>query len=403
MKKLFIIAISSLATHISFGQFNIPAWPANTISNNTQAGFIGIGTRSTSGPTTTPLPNFNLHMHGTVDFIGPPDRFGNPGVNFGKTTRLGFTNTTTGMLNTDGVEFRMSENNFSIENRENGNLTIGVSNTSLTFSQPSSRIWVGTGSNILSVDNARMNIIAPTSDNGLFIQTSGTKYALGLKTSVNTTEALIVRDASNVSNFSVKGNGDVTSGNIAVSSPATSDAIKVSTVGNSNVSFRVTNEGEVFSKTESTEKQNIISNPNSDALVVTTAGNSSPKFKVNNNGEVTSGNTYILGTLRVVNANGNQFSVDNAGYVRAREIKVNLLEIPDYVFKSDYKLMSLKELEQYISLNKHLPNIKSELEYKNENGIEIGELNMKLLEKVEELTLYIIDLQKQIEAINKKQ
>jgi hypothetical protein len=301
-------------------------------------------------------------MHGTADFIGPPDRFGNPGVNFGKTTRLGFTNTTTGMLNTDGVEFRMSENNFSIENRENGNLTIGVSNTSLTFSQASSRIWVGTGSNILSADNARMNIVAPSGDNGLFIQSSGTKYALGLKTSVNTTEALIVRDAANVSNFSVKGNGEVISGNISVNSPNSTDALTIKTAGNSNVNFKVTNSGEVFS-----------------------------------------GNTTINGFLLVKDATGtNQFKIDNEGNVRAREIKVDVDPIPDYVFKKNYKLMSLKELEIYVNKYSHLPNIKSEEEFKNEDGIDLGEMNMKLLEKVEELTLYVIDLQKQIEEIKNK-
>lgn len=298
----------------------------------------------------------------------------------------------------------MSGTNFTLQNNEAGDIAIKVPNVSMLFSSSSKRIFVGGLSSPTSSTYANFNVAPSSTENGIYIHNNGTgTYGLAIRTAVNTNDAIQVLGyyGTNVKKFSVKGNGDVTSGNIAVSSPATSDAIKVSTVGNSNVSFRVTNEGEVFSKTESTEKLNIISNPNSDALVITTAGNSTPKFKVNNNGEVTSGNTYILGTLRVVNANGNQFSVDNAGYVRAREIKVNLLEIPDYVFKSDYKLMPLKELEQYISLNKHLPKIKSELEYKNENGIEIGELNMKLLEKVEELTLYIIDLQKQIEAINK--
>ncbi|MCE2962235.1 MAG: hypothetical protein ACK5UE_04475 [Chitinophagales bacterium] len=61
------------------------------------------------------------------------------------------------------------------------------------------------------------------------------------------------------------------------------------------------------------------------------------------------GNLTIEGEFRVRDVNGNnQFLIDNTGFVRAREIKVDMQLIPDYVFKSGYKLMSLGELEKYI-------------------------------------------------------
>lgn len=73
----------------------------------------------------------------------------------------------------------------------------------------------------------------------------------------------------------------------------------------------------------------------------------------------------------------------------------------DYVFDKNYKLRDLKELEAYIQTNKHLPNIPSAEEVVK-NGIDLAEMNAKLLEKVEELSLYIIKQNKEIEQINNR-
>lgn len=79
------------------------------------------------------------------------------------------------------------------------------------------------------------------------------------------------------------------------------------------------------------------------------------------------------------------------GKIRAHEIKVETANWPDYVFEDDYKLMSLAELEKYIKTNKHLPEIPTAIEVK-QNGIELGEMNRLLLKKIEELTLHLIDM-----------
>lgn len=71
---------------------------------------------------------------------------------------------------------------------------------------------------------------------------------------------------------------------------------------------------------------------------------------------------------------------------------------PDYVFEKDYKLMSLVEVEKYIKNNKHLPEIPSAKEVES-NGIDVARMDVLLLKKVEELTLYVIDLQKQNEVL----
>jgi hypothetical protein len=73
----------------------------------------------------------------------------------------------------------------------------------------------------------------------------------------------------------------------------------------------------------------------------------------------------------------------------------------DYVFADDYKPMPLAELEKYLSANKHLPEIPSECEV-IENGLNLGEMQNLQMKKIEELTLYIIELNKKNEALQKK-
>lgn len=84
------------------------------------------------------------------------------------------------------------------------------------------------------------------------------------------------------------------------------------------------------------------------------------------------------------------------GGIKARDIKVTITDFPDYCFDDDYPLMSLTDLRKYINENKHLPGMPSIDEIKQNQGFEIGGLQTKLLEKVEEQALYILDLQNQI-------
>jgi len=85
----------------------------------------------------------------------------------------------------------------------------------------------------------------------------------------------------------------------------------------------------------------------------------------------------------------------------AEEVVVKLESAwPDYVFDPDHELPSLAKLEQYIKTNKHLPEVPSAQEVK-ENGLNIGEMNAILLKKVEELTLHLIEMKNQMELQQK--
>lgn len=89
--------------------------------------------------------------------------------------------------------------------------------------------------------------------------------------------------------------------------------------------------------------------------------------------------------------------------LNAKKVKVSATPgtVPDYVFATDYKLKSIAELERYIKVNAHLPNIPSAAEVEA-SGQDLGDLQLKLLEKIEELTLYTIGQEKKLKAQEEK-
>ncbi len=88
-----------------------------------------------------------------------------------------------------------------------------------------------------------------------------------------------------------------------------------------------------------------------------------------------------------------------AGNIHAQEVKVTINAGADFVFNEDYKLPSLNEVERFVKEHKHLPEIASEKEMQD-TGLYLADMNIKLLQKIEELTLYTIDQEKKIEAQN---
>lgn len=97
----------------------------------------------------------------------------------------------------------------------------------------------------------------------------------------------------------------------------------------------------------------------------------------------------------LLNKNGNLF-VD--GKITSKEVEIKLNVWADYVFEKNYKLMPLTQLRSYINQNNHLPNIPSASEVKEKN-VNVGEMQAKLLEKIEELTLYILEQEKRIKTL----
>jgi hypothetical protein len=148
--------------------------------------------------------------------------------------------------------------------------------------------------------------------------------------------------------------------------------------------------------------------------VINTATNKTP-FLLKGNGQMEihngTGKIFHLGTngmFELSDGTTQTFRVETTGLIRGRRMKLDLNTWADYVFEENYRLMPLSEVENYIKTQKHLPNVPSEQELKVD-GADVMEMNKILMEKVEELTLYLIqqnknteELKKQLEALQVK-
>jgi hypothetical protein len=108
------------------------------------------------------------------------------------------------------------------------------------------------------------------------------------------------------------------------------------------------------------------------------------------------GNVLIGKTSQVNTA----YKLDVNGSIRSNEVVVNTTGA-DFVFEEKYELKDLKDVEKYIKHNKHLPDIESAKEMEA-NGLNLGQMDMKLLQKIEELTLYMIDFKKEMEKMKEE-
>lgn len=125
-------------------------------------------------------------------------------------------------------------------------------------------------------------------------------------------------------------------------------------------------------------------------------GNNGIEFmRINQNGRVRIGS----GTNDIKTPAGYKLFVEEG--ILTEKIKVAVKTTAnwaDYVFAEDYKLMPLTEVEEFTKKNKHLPNVPSAKQMV-ENGLDVAQMDAKLIEKVEELTLYLIEQNKQIELL----
>jgi hypothetical protein len=170
------------------------------------------------------------------------------------------------------------------------------------------------------------------------------------------------------------------------STVATSNALTVLKNGNTGIGTTLTTNTNNYKLTVAASS----TGTNSGILVQTAAGSLyGIKQEVNDN---------TTKAFVIENAGIENFKVLGDGKVYAREVNVLLGTFPDYVFDKNYKLMDLNELEIYINNNKHLPEIPSEQEV-TANGANIGEMVKLQMQKIEELTLYLIEQNKKIEQL----
>ena len=111
---------------------------------------------------------------------------------------------------------------------------------------------------------------------------------------------------------------------------------------------------------------------------------------------ITSSGNVGIGTTNPLN------KLDVNGTIHSKEVKVDMNGWSDFVFKKEYNLPTLQEVEKHINEKGHLENIPSEAEVLK-SGINLGEMNAKLLQKIEEMTLYMIEMKKENEHLKNNQ
>jgi hypothetical protein len=129
------------------------------------------------------------------------------------------------------------------------------------------------------------------------------------------------------------------------------------------------------------------------------SGSSKFNFRTYNNGVLNDAALFIDASANVgIGINTPAYKLTVNGVISATEVKVSTTPNSDYVFEPDYNLLPLHEVDAFIQQNKHLPDIPSAEEFQ-ENGVGLGEMDDMLLRKVEEMTLYLLRMQKQMDQL----
>jgi hypothetical protein len=206
--------------------------------------------------------------------------------------------------------------------------------------------------------------------------------------------------------FSIRGDGQT------LISSTNYDAFMVADGTTNHVNVRINSDG----KTYVNNSAGIGVIPTANTMLDIYASSSSGATAILNVGSSAKPNALNINTNGVaifdaIGSTGSVFRVRNQGYdlfalrydgvAFAREVVVTLLAFPDYVFAKDYKLLSLDEVKNFVKENRRLPNMPSAKQIEKD-GASIGEIQRLTVEKVEELYLYIFQLEEKIEELNKQ-
>ncbi len=400
-KNITITFLAFTLTSIAFGQNTFP-YP--------QSGNIGVGTTSTNDYKLTAASSLQYR------FIPGPD--GNPGIASGIIpfrilAEEGDPLGENGYANANNLsEARIYSYNQNPEDnimvyslRKDGSIFLGEN---INASNP-----YGANYSLISDKTiySKTNIVA---ESKIGIGTTNPQSALDVfgNTSINN-KKILLRGANDPNHY-LRWGGNAPGAAFATDMPngpvlvGYSGGILGTTNGQEKVVLRWNELGRVGINDNNPGANLSINSSQLNDLAFTVKSNANENFKVfgNGNAEATKLTSFALSedaAILVQNtSNSNiEFKVKGNGFVYAREVQVLLGAFPDYVFSANYNLMSFENLRSFISTNKHLPGISSANEIDSE-GIGLGELSRLQMEKIEELTLYILKLEERISNLENK-
>jgi hypothetical protein len=324
--------------------FTIQASPKLTINSSGQ---VGVGTIN---------PSHLLHVNGGDLFVESSSgaiRFGYSGSNQWRIATIGGGADLRWFTTTDGGTTSTPRHYFS----QNGNVGIGG------FSGP-------------GVPQARLDVLGSST--------------------FSSTSNLMLRNSNGDTLLHMRDDGRMGIGYNGSSYGRTMN------LGGTGLNFYTANEAAFGGAIFPTDTSLVLwSNSNADNYLVlqpswgnTGVGTYTPNAKLHINGAV------LVGGNSINVPAGYSMAID--GRVICEEVKVQLSTAwPDYVFADDYQLPSLESIEAHIKAKKHLPGIPSAAQVEAD-GITLGDMNKRLLEKIEQLTLHLIDLKKENQQLNNR-
>ncbi|TCP24747.1 hypothetical protein EV195_105178 [Tenacibaculum skagerrakense] len=315
-------------------------------------------------------------------------------LRFGKGT-LEFLSTTSAVQTTVG-DVLTTASRFFI--KEDGNIGIGTNS-------PEAKLQINNSSTMgwSSLKNA--SILLGTSSAGIGIDPNeimAKNQNLHFGTSTN--HHVYFRSGGAINRMVLRGDN----GNIGIGTLEPSERLEV--VGNIKAQNLILTSTASFYSSESgkTSRRMTINTMDGDNMYLYNYDQDATTFHTMNFG---GGHNLNSGVTVLGNGNVGIGTGDTKGYnlavagstgIVAEKVTVKLQSTwPDYVFANDYQLPTLEEVEKQIKENGHLANIPSAKEVE-ENGVELGDMNKKLLEKVEELTLYTIQQEKEIKKLKEE-
>ncbi|MCW3111471.1 MAG: hypothetical protein JWQ09_5977 [Segetibacter sp.] len=255
------------------------------------------------------------------------------------------------------------------------------------IANPSKILAIGYSSNIDAAFLQGNNV--GISYQNILINPLGGNVGIGTTTGIN--RRLNVKGTTGAINseIGILDGSSSLAGTIGVESASSNDILFASTTG-----MRFYTASTIgTSGTPTSEVMRILTNGN--IGMGTTTPNSMAKLDVN--GNIFTNSKMVIGTTDMTKVGSYSLAV-NGWAIFTKAVVKSSGGWPDYVFKHDYKLTALGDLEAYVKENQHLPEVPS-AEDVEKNGIDLGNTQTILLKKIEELTLYIIDLQKQVNQL----